>query len=116
MLIGSPRRMRGSLYALLPTYLDRLIQRPLDMTPSYAPGARYQVGGENNFVPVLSFDWGSFWPGGRRMPADDQVFYGTSGSSLSEGFLFPTEYTYPFLVAFEPHPSDTSPRNPLLSS
>ena len=85
MLRGSPRRMRGSLYALLPTYLDRSIQRPLDRTPSYAPGVRYQVGGENTFVPVLSFDQGSLWPGGPRMPADDQVFYGTSGSSLSEG-------------------------------
>ena len=95
VLIGSPRRMRGILYALLPTYLDRLIQRPLDRTPSYAPGARYQVGGENHFVPVLSFDCSSLWPGGPRMPADDQVFYGTSGSSLSEGFVFPTEYTHP---------------------
>ena len=83
-LISSPPE-RGRKYALTFHPLDRLIQRPLDRTPSYAPGARYQVGGENSFVPVLSFDRGSLWPGGPRMPADDQVFYGTSGSSLSEG-------------------------------
>ena len=68
---------------------------------------------ENSFVPVLSFDRGSLWPGGPRMPAHDQVFYGTSGSSLSEGFVFPTEYTYPCIFVFEPHPLGYQPAEPL---
>ena len=50
------------------------------------------------------------------MPADDQVFYGTSGSSLSEGFVSPTEYTYPCIFVFEPHPLGYRPAELFLSS
>ena len=82
MLIGAPRRMRGHLYVLLPTYLDK-VDSTLSEQGVHAATRRiaYPEGGENGLIPDLWFDSSRAAWRAPLFPADDQVFYGTSGSS-----------------------------------